>query len=138
MIDNTESADPGKTGKPDEEDDGVVFNVHFDDQNPPTPVTWPNLTKKEITERLLELRDWTAWLIHRYHLDTRTIPECWSSHGELIEELSALYGGWCTANSWDKTGADTLQWHTDFATARERLTEWTARNGCRPGHHRKP
>lgn len=113
-----------------------AFNVHHTGDTKPTPVTWPLLADAETDEYLLELHDWVLWLTHRYHLDPRTIPDCWPAHGELVEELSALRGGWCTANTWASTGADTLHWHAEFAAARDRLIDWVARTGCRPGHHR--
>lgn len=113
-----------------------VFNVHHTGENKPAPVIWPLLDDDETHEFLHQLHDWVLWLTHRYHLDARTVPDCWPAHGELVEELSALRGGWCAANTWASTGADTLRWHAEFAAARDRLIEWVARTGCRPGHHR--
>ena len=102
----------------------------------PIPVCWPTLDATEAHARLEELADWISWLLERYTLDYRTIPPCWASHGALVEELSALRTGWLTAYAQDARGDAPLHWHTDFAAARQRLTDWTARTGCRPAEHR--
>lgn len=102
----------------------------------PLPVCWPTLTTAETETRLDELADWIDWLTERYALDYRTIPPCWARHGSLLEELSALRTGWLTAYAQEARGDAPLQWHSDFATARLRLAEWTARAGCRPSEHR--
>ena len=102
----------------------------------PIPVCWPTLTDTEVQARYEELADWISWLIERYTLDHRTIPPCWARHGALVEELSALRTGWLTNYAQDARGDAPLHWHTDFAAARQRLTDWTARTGCRPGEHR--
>ena len=106
------------------------------DGNMALPVVWINLTDDEVYEELLRMHDFVQWLTTRYHLDARVVPDCWPDHGELVEELSALFGGWCTAFSDASTGSHTLAWHADFATARQRLTDWTARTGCRSNEHR--
>ena len=103
----------------------------------PIPVCWSALADTEIQERLEDLADWSHWLIERYALDHRSIPPCWARHGALVEELSALHTGWLTAYAQDARGDAPLHWHTEFAAARQRLTEWTARTGCRPGEHRR-
>jgi hypothetical protein len=102
----------------------------------PIPVCWPTLDGTEAHARLEELADWISWLLQRYTLDYRTIPPCWASHGALVEELSALRTGWLTAYAQDARGDAPLHWHTDFAAARQRLTDCTARTGCRPAEHR--
>jgi hypothetical protein len=102
----------------------------------PLPVCWPSLTDSEEEEAFDALDDWVAWLVDRYSLDHRTIPPCWAEHGALLEELSALRTGWLTAYS-DTSPADRpLDWHSQFAAARPRLTEWVARTGCRATEHR--
>jgi hypothetical protein len=106
------------------------------DGNMAQPVAWINLDDDETYDELLRLHDFVQWLTMRYHLDARVIPDCWPDHGELVEELSALHGGWCTAFSDASNGAHTLTWHADFAAARQRLTDWTARTGCRSNQHR--
>jgi hypothetical protein len=102
----------------------------------PVPVCWATLTPDETLAQLEALADWTAWLLDRYVLDYRTVPACWARHDALVEELSALRGAWLTAYALEARGDAPLHWHTDFAAARQRLTEWAARTGCRPGEHR--
>ena len=105
---------------------------------PPTAICWPALTEEEETDHFDALDDWVAWLIDRYSLDHRTIPPCWDQHGALLEELSALRTGWVTAYCLTARGDLPLNWHLAFAAARERLSEWAAKTGCRPEEHREP
>ena len=103
----------------------------------PLPVNWQTLTAPETQLELEELAAWTTWLLDRYQLDYRTLPPCWERHGALIEELSALRTGWLTSYAREAKGDAPLHWHNDFAAARQRLTDWTARTGCRPAEHRQ-
>ena len=64
---------------------------HF---GPTGPITWAFLTDEQETEQVKELRLWVEWLVWRFALDHRTIPECWARHGAVVEELSALYTAW--------------------------------------------
>ena len=102
----------------------------------PIPICWPMLGEAETTAHAQELVDWVDWVFDRYALDHRTIPPCWSQHGALLEELSALRTAWVTVYSADSVGDAPLRWHSEFAAARQRLTDWVARTGCRPGEHR--
>jgi len=105
-------------------------------QFPPQPVCWPALEDDEQATRLEELDDWTRWLVNRYALDHRVVPACWAEHGAILEELSALHTAWQTAYAQDAKGDAPMEWHTHFALARQRLTDWVSRTGCRPGEHR--
>ena len=107
------------------------------DPFPPMAICWPNLTDTETAHHFDALDDWVAWLTDRYQLDPRVIPPCWAEHGALVEELSALRTGWLTAYCLTATGDAPLAWHTEYALARQRLTDWAARTGCRPGEHRR-
>jgi hypothetical protein len=80
-----------------------------------------------------QLTDWVDWATWRYALDHRVIPERWPQHGALLEELSALY----TAYNLAASGDAPMLWIEHFAAARARVTEWTARAGCRPDEHRE-
>lgn len=104
---------------------------------PPVPVCWPVLTASESQEQLDALTDWTRWLADRYALDHRTVPPCWSRHGALLEELSALRTAWLTAYAVTSAGDAPLDWHAHFAAARQRLADWVSRTGCRSGEHRQ-
>lgn len=103
---------------------------------PPLPLCWPALTPEEYEEQLEALRDWIRWLEQCYALDHRTVPPCWSEHGALREELSALRTGWLAAFAVTSSGDAPLDWHANFAAARQRLADWVARTGCRSGEHR--
>ena len=102
---------------------------------PAGPICWPIYDDEHEQLMIDELTDWVEWARWRFNLDHRTMPECWMQHGALIEELSALYTAWQMAYT-DIDGSAPLLWMTHFAAARERLTEWVARTGCRPGQHR--
>ena len=103
---------------------------------PDRPICRARLHGDHATEVLDELTDWVQWLPHRFTLDPRTIPDCWDQHGPLIEELSALYTAWQTAYAPTAEGDAPFAWMNQFALARQRLTNWAARTGCRPGAHR--
>ena len=103
---------------------------------PSVPVCWSALEGGELQEHLADLTEWITWIVWRYALDHRTVPPCWPEHGALIEELSALQTAWCAAFAVTADATQPLRWHAEFATARGRLGDWTARSGCRPGEHR--
>jgi hypothetical protein len=52
------------------------------------------------------------------------------------QELSALRTAWLASYAVTGRPEAPLEWHVRFATARQRLTDWVARTGCRPGEHR--
>ena len=103
---------------------------------PPLPICWSALTQTEYDQQLQALGDWVDWLHARYQLDHRVVPPCWAQHGELLEELSALRTAWLTAYAITARGDAPLDWHSQFAGARQRLTDWVARTGCREREHR--
>ncbi len=102
---------------------------------PPPPTCWPVLETADATEAMTSLAQWVKWLVSRYGLDHRTVPGCWAEHGALVEELSALHGAWNAAYAQTAHPSAPLDWHTNFASSRERLADWIARTGCRPGTH---
>lgn len=103
----------------------------------PTPVCWAALDSDHVASELEPLTRWVDWLVQHYRLDRRHVPECWAQHWELIEELSALHHSWKATYAYDTIeNHGPLVWHERFATARDRLAEWTSRTGCRPGEHR--
>lgn len=68
-----------------------------------------------------ELHAWVAWLVNRYRL-TLKIPACWHEHGQLVEELTALWYAWRTAWITPTTGWDPTRWHHDLANTLHRIT----------------
>ena len=103
---------------------------------PGVPVCWRTLNRDEKRNHLQELERWLTWLKRRYALDRRVLPPCWAEHGALVEELSALHTAWGVAYAVATAPDVPLRWHAEFASARQRLAEWVARSGCRPGEHR--
>jgi hypothetical protein len=103
---------------------------------PTLTVCWATLDEIQTEDALDELQDWVAWIIDRYALDRRVIPECWDSHGALVEELSALRTAWVASFCVTARPEAPLEWHQSFDAARHRLGDWASRTGCRPGEHR--
>lgn len=103
---------------------------------PPMPIMWAAHTPEEQRHFLDELGVWVSWLIDRYGLDRRYVPECWTKHWELIEELSALRLAWEAAYATTSHADAPLTWHERLGLARPRLSEWVQRAGCRRDEHR--
>ena len=104
------------------------------DQLPHT-VCWAILTPEQTTHELAKLATWVDWLRDRYHLDHRTIPDCWPHHGDLTEELSALRTAWQAAYNGGARSDAPLAWHTQFDATRQRCQHRVSDTGCRRGDH---
>lgn len=104
----------------------------------PRPIDWTRLPAEDAAQTWLDLDDWVRWLTRTYVLDHRDIPPCWYRHGDLVEELTALWTAHRAA--YEPTGPATgpADWHHTFAACRTRLQAWAARTGCRHGQHRDP
>ena len=107
-------------------------------ERPPVPFIWSSLSPRDTQLYLEDLDLWVGWLVERYRLDRRTVPECWRLHSELIEELSALHLAWQGSFALTANHDAPLVWHEHFAHACRRIVDWVARTGCRPGAHRTP
>jgi len=105
---------------------------------PPLPIMWSAHTAEEQRHLLAELEVWVSWLVAHYRLDRRYVPECWTKHWELVEELSALQLSWQAAYATTSHPDAPLAWHERLGLARVRLAEWVARTGCRGAEHRAP
>ncbi len=118
--------------------DDVFFTEPVMNQpvGPPMPIMWCAHTREEQRHRLAELELWVTWLVDRYRLDRRYVPECWPRHWEFIEELSALKQAWEAAYATTSRADAPLAWHERLGLTRIRLAEWAARAGCRAGEHR--
>ena len=110
------------------------FFPNFLDQAP-QPICWVLLEAAHEAAALHELDTWVTWLAERYRLDHRTLPGCWPKHGDLVEELSALYTAWQNAFTIGARPEAPLDWHASFAEARVRLVNAVARSGCRRDEH---
>ena len=118
---------------PDEEADALVAQAMH---HKPRPIEWASLTPSEEADRLDDLDPWVRWLVQRYRLDQREVPPCWALHGELVEELAALRTSRQGAYARDAPLTGPSDWHQTLAATRHRLSQWTARTGCRVGLHR--
>jgi hypothetical protein len=79
-----------------------------------------------------DLVAWVQWLVARYELDN--IPDCWTCHGALVEELDALRIGWLDTIGKGQGGLAGMQWHDYFGRTLERFDRrWRARN-CEDTH----
>jgi len=103
---------------------------------PPIPFAWSAQSPDDEQLFLEALELWVGWLVGRYRLDHRLVPDCWPQHPELVEELSALHLAWEGSFAITAMHDAPLLWHERFAGARQRLSDWVARTGCRPGGHR--
>lgn len=76
---------------------------------------------------------WVRWLTDRYELGA-TLPACWPRHGEVVEELAALWVGWRDTIGADQGGTAALQWHDYLGRVLDRIERrWRV---CTDGTHR--
>ncbi len=100
------------------------------------PVCWAILSPTEEKAELDRLTVWVTWLSHRYRIDRRILPDCWASHGDLVEELSALRTAWQHSYNGGARADAPAAWHTLLHTTRTRLRESVSETGCQPDRHR--
>ncbi len=100
------------------------------------PIDWSRLHARQHAQQLEILDDWVRWLVHHYGIDQREIPDCWSQHPELVEELAALRTARTAAYAPDAFPTAALDWHHAFSLTRDRLRQWVARTACRRSQHR--
>lgn len=90
---------------------------------PQLTVNWRDIDDEERPDACRALTSWVQdWLIPRYSIKARTIPDCWWAHGDLIEELSALHAAWLVAFDAQDAGWGPIGWHERFAAALSRKT----------------
>lgn len=104
--------------------------------NDPFVICWRDLDPATLAEELRRLTSWVYWLIQRYNLDHKLIPPCWSQHGALVEELSALRTLWEASYVEDAAPSSPTAFHRDLDLTLRRLREWTSRLGCSRTEHR--
>ena len=98
---------------------------------PPHPINWDLLTPEDAEREWWALDNWVNQLRHRYGLPVTIIPPYWHRHPELVWELSALHLHWLGAYDPEQDGSAPINWHADFAAARERLRDWAAIAGTK-------
>ena len=98
----------------------------------PAIINWRKIEAAERDKAARDLIDWVHnWLIPRYALQEKDLPDCWWRHGMLIEELSALHTAWLVAFHETDGGHGPIGWHERFALARTRM-----KVSCAGGTHR--
>lgn len=102
----------------------------------PQPVDWRRVPAHAICAEWAALDTWVRWLAARYALDHRELPPCWYRHAAVVEELSALRTAHASAFHPTQPPTGPVDWHQSLGYARQRLRDWVARTGCKPGGHR--
>jgi hypothetical protein len=102
----------------------------------PRIVCWKGLDASTTLVETDRLSEWVDWASARYQLDYKTIPACWSQHGSLVEELSALRTLWLGCFEEDSAPSDPITFHRELEGALRRLREWNSRSGCTRTLHR--
>ena len=87
------------------------------------PIDWSRLHARHHAQQLEILDDWVRWLVRQYGIDQREIPDCWSQHPELVEELAALRTARTAAYGPDAFPTAALDWHHAFSLTRDRLRQ---------------
>jgi hypothetical protein len=106
------------------------------DFDEPYVVCWRGMDPQTQADELERLDLWVGWFLERYRLDHKIVPPCWSKHGALIEELSALRTFWEACYLEDASPSDPVGFHCELDSALRRLREWSSRLGCSRTSHR--
>lgn len=96
-------------------------------------VDWRTLPEDEAAETWKSLRTWVEWATIRYRIPVSVVPDCWYRHGDLVEELSALFAAHTAAFHPSDSGLGPISWHERLAVAVPRLTRAYG-GGCSSGH----
>ena len=100
---------------------------------------WRDLGPESTESLWRELTEWVAWIRHRYPLAKR-IPECWSDHPEVVEELTALWLAWNAAyTERDASFTAAVDWHDRWLPGvLHRVEHGAFALNCDQGHHERP
>lgn len=109
----------------DEESNRDEYNL------PDSPLDWTQLNARHARLELRELDRWVHFLRTAYGLPAAVVPPLWHRHDELIWELSALHQHWLKSYHPDAELTEPLNWHREFAAARDRLRDWVSTCGTR-------
>jgi hypothetical protein len=104
--------------------------------SPQLTINWRTIGDDERPEACRTLATWVQeWLIPRYNIKAKMIPDCWWQHSDLVEELSALHTAWLVAFDAADAGWGPIGWHERFALAQTRPA---FRERCTGGHRPDP
>ncbi|MDP9116544.1 MAG: hypothetical protein M3O28_04640 [Actinomycetota bacterium] len=98
------------------------------------PVHWPSLTADEDAIESPRLNAWVDDLRERYPAAVR-LPECWRSHSDLVEAVSALRDYERYAFSGHAGAAGAVEWQRALRDVGERIDSWGRRLSCSPSDH---
>lgn len=100
---------------------------------PGAPFRWEDLDPDQSRVSWHEFGGWVRWLTERFRLDD--IPPCWYRHGDLVEELTALWLAWEGSYHPDARFDDPARWLDWLARARTRFARRSPR--CGVGTHKE-
>lgn len=100
---------------------------------PAIPFRWENLDPDQTRDTWQKLGHWVRWLCQRFRIDD--IPPCWYQHGDLVEELTALWLAWEGSYYSDARFDDPVRWLDWLARTRTRLARRSPR--CGIGTHKE-
>lgn len=105
----------------------------------PAAWCWRTLGPHGTQELWAQLTAWVDWLRARYPL-ARRIPDCWSQHPEIVEELTALWLAWTAAyETTDPPLTAAADWHDRWLPGLlHRLEHGPFALDCTNGHHARP
>ena len=100
---------------------------------------WRDLGDEASEELWSELKNWVAWIRHRYPL-AKKIPPCWPAHPEVVEELTALWLAWQAAYQQpDAQLTAAADWHDRWLPGvLHRLEHGTHAINCSDAHQARP
>lgn len=101
----------------------------------PIVVCWPALSPAEAAAAMAELAEWVQWLANRYSIGALRIPDCWASHGDLVEELSALRTCWIVSFDPADAGRGPIGFQERLDAA---LRRRAFHDRCQAGHRPDP
>ena len=105
--------------------------------NPQLTVNWREISDEDRTEACRTLAEWVqGWLVPRYNIKAKMIPDCWWEHADFVEELSALHTAWLVAFDPADAGWGPIGWHERFALAQTRSP--LNKERCASGHRVDP
>ena len=102
----------------------------------PGPVCWrKGETKKKEWEAFVE---WAEWYLRHFEVPSSVVPECWTQHAVLVEELTAIWTAWQVAYQPEATGRAPLEWLREAGFSRDRMAAASRETTCTHNQHADP